>query len=76
MNFTIGDTPEQLNTKLAHIDSALLVDGLVYTQETVRQLKAERDALAAQLVKIQDAALKPCGRTHQQWTNNIKRNAS
>ncbi len=39
------------------------------------QLKAERDALAAQLVAIQDAALKPRGRTRQQWIDNIARNA-
>jgi hypothetical protein len=43
----IGYTPDQLNCKMAHIDSGLLVDGLVYTQDAVRQLKAERDALLA-----------------------------
>lgn len=39
----------------------------------IKQLEAERDALAAQLVSIQDAALKPRGRTRQQWIDNIKR---
>jgi hypothetical protein len=47
----IGDTPEQLNCKMAHIDSALLVDGFVYTEDAVRQLKAERDAFLAELQK-------------------------
>jgi len=43
--------------------------------DLVAELKAERDALAAQLVAIQDAALKPRGRTRQQWIDNITRNA-
>ncbi len=52
-----------------------VIKELQFAKQELIDLKAERDALAAQLVKIQDAALKPCGRTHQQWTNNIKRNA-
>lgn len=43
--------------------------------KTIEQLQEENAALSAQLVAIQDAALKPRGKTRQQWIDNIKRNA-
>lgn len=46
----------------------------IATRKMFKQLQVERDALAAQLAAIQDAALKPRGRTRQQWIDNIKRN--
>jgi hypothetical protein len=46
-----------------------------FAKQELIDLKAERDALAAQLVAIQDAALKPRDRTRQQWIDNITRNA-
>ena len=48
----------------------------------IEDIKRERDnalaqnaKLVAQLVAIQDAALKPRGATRQQWIDNIKRHA-
>ena len=44
--FVLGDTPEQLNVKCANWVDAIVVDGKVYTTQHVKNLLAERDALA------------------------------
>lgn len=53
-DYRLGDTPNQLNTKQANWVDVLVVDGLVYDKERIRELVAQIDLLSQTMIKLDD----------------------
>lgn len=52
--YPLGDTPNQLNTKQANWVDVLVVDGIVYDKESIRELVAQIEMLSRTMIRLDD----------------------